>query len=186
MTGRWAEPVPVELGRSPSSLGPWTLTGPAPAADDQSVAVVQRIQTLTRGQCLALLSSVEIGRVVFTDQALPAILPVTFVVDGDAVVFRTSTGSRLARAADRAVLAFEADDVRPATHSGWSVVVTGQAEVESDPSQQARLDARLHAWVPGFKDVFVRIPLTVVTGRQVDGAGSGERQAFMGPLATLA
>lgn len=67
------------------------------------------------------------------------------------------------------MLAFEVDDVQVGRCSGWSVVVTGEARIESDPVQRARLDAMLRAWVPGIKDTFIRIPLSVVTGRVVDG-----------------
>ena len=47
---------------------------------------------------------------VFTDGGLPVVLPVTFVLDGDAVVFRTRAGSRLAGITSGSVLAFEVDD----------------------------------------------------------------------------
>jgi uncharacterized protein len=126
-----------------------------------------RIETLTPHQCRTLLDSAPVARVVFTDHALPAILPVTFVVDGESVVFRTAQGSRLARAARGAVLAFEADELNPRTRTGWSVVVTGEAEIEEDQDEMHRLGAVLQPWVPGIKDVFIRIPLTVVTGRRV-------------------
>lgn len=128
---------------------------------------MHRIQQLTRAQSLDLLRGVEIGRIVFTDQALPAILPVTFIVDGDTVVFRTAEGSRLTRAARDAVVAFEVDDVRSGAREGWSVVVVGHARVEADAAEQRRLDGLLHSWVPGPKNVFIRIPLTMVTGRRV-------------------
>ncbi|MFP5347045.1 MAG: pyridoxamine 5'-phosphate oxidase family protein [Actinomycetes bacterium] len=128
-----------------------------------------RIQVLNEEQSIDLLDRAEVGRVVFTDHALPAILPVTYAVDGGTIVIRTSRGSRLARAADGAVLAFEADDVRPERGDAWSVVVTGEARIETDPDEQERLADLLSPWVPGVKDVFIRIPLTVVTGRLITG-----------------
>lgn len=131
--------------------------------------LTRRVETLTTAQCRDLLETAAVGRVVFTDRGLPAILPVTFVVDRDAVVLRTAEGSRLARAADDAVLTFEADEVHPASRTGWSVVVTGHARLEEDPAEQQRLAAVLQPWVPGIKDVFVRIPLTIVTGRRISG-----------------
>ncbi|HEX5512521.1 MAG TPA: pyridoxamine 5'-phosphate oxidase family protein [Actinomycetales bacterium] len=125
---------------------------------------------LSEKQSREALTRAEVGRVVFTDRALPAVLPVTYIVDDDTIVIRTARGSRLARAADGAVLAFETDDLNRATRSGWSVVVTGEAYVETDPDEQARLAELLEPWVPGMKAVFIRIPLTVVTGREVVGA----------------
>lgn len=125
---------------------------------------------LTKEQSRDALTRAAVGRVVFTDRALPAVLPVTYIVDGDTIVIRTARGSRLARAADGAVLAFETDELNASTRSGWSVVVTGEAYVETDPDEQARLAELLEPWVPGVKAVFIRIPLTVVTGREVVGA----------------
>ena len=40
------------------------------------------LEILDREDCLGLLASVPLGRVVFTDRALPAIQPVNFVLDG--------------------------------------------------------------------------------------------------------
>ena len=65
--------------------------------------------------------------------ASPA-LPVTFAVLDHAVVLRTAADTRLAAAADGAVRAFEVDEVDPVTRTGWSVVVTGVAEVGSERS----------------------------------------------------
>jgi len=125
---------------------------------------------LTDEQSREALTRAEVGRVVFTDRALPAVLPVTYIVDDDTIVIRTARGSRLARAADGAVLAFETDDLNRSTRSGWSVVVTGEGYLETDPDEQARLAELLEPWVPGVKAVFIRIPLTVVSGREVVGA----------------
>ena len=126
-----------------------------------------RVDVLTHAECVNLLRDTEIGRVVYTDRALPAVLPVAYLVDGDTLVVRTARGSRLANASDGEVLAFEADDARPATRQGWSVVVTGKAWIETDDDEVGRLDRVLRTWVPGSKDVFIRIPLNLVTGRRV-------------------
>jgi uncharacterized protein len=130
---------------------------------------VHRVEQLSRQECLDLLSTVDVGRVVFTDRALPAVLPVTFIVDDDTIVLRTARGTRLAHAAQGAVLAFEADQVSASTRDGWSVVVMGEARIETNTPTLDRLDSLLTAWVPGLKDAFIRIPLNVVTGRRVSG-----------------
>ncbi|MCZ3386347.1 MAG: pyridoxamine 5'-phosphate oxidase family protein [Actinomycetia bacterium] len=130
----------------------------------------ERVMTsLAISDAVALLSSATVGRVVFSVAALPAIAPITFAVHGDAVVMRTSAHTRLASAADGGVLAFEVDDVNPAARTGWSVVVTGVAEVVRDPVQQAVIHGLVAPYAPGENDVAVRLPLTVVTGRRVEG-----------------
>ncbi|MEU0221821.1 pyridoxamine 5'-phosphate oxidase family protein, partial [Streptomyces sp. NPDC006265] len=94
---------------------------------------------LERQECLRLMAKVPVGRIVYTRRALPAVLPVNFSLDGDgAVLLRTSAASELVRAIDGAVVAFEADDVDAARHSGWSVVVTGSATAVTDPAEHQR------------------------------------------------
>lgn len=130
----------------------------------------RRTETLTVAQSQELLATVTVGRVVFTDRGLPAILPVAFVLDRDTVVIRTADGSRLARAGDDSVLSFQADVLDPASKTGWSVVVTGHARIEDDETERERISRILEPWVPGPKDVIIRIPLTLVTGRRISVA----------------
>lgn len=104
---------------------------------------------------------------MFSVGALPAIVPVAFAVHDGAVVMRTSPGSRLARAAPGGVLAFEVDDVDPQARTGWSVVVTGVANIFQDPVQRAVIDGVVETFAPGQNDVCIRLPLTVVTGRRI-------------------
>jgi len=128
------------------------------------------LETLSQQEAVTLLSTMPVGRVVFTVGALPAIVPVAFAVHDGAVVMRTSPGSRLARAAPGGVLAFEIDDIDPETRTGWSVVVMGVAAVVADPVQRAAIDRVVDAFAPGRNDVCIRLPLTVVTGRRVTAA----------------
>ncbi|AYN42775.1 pyridoxamine 5'-phosphate oxidase family protein [Streptomyces dangxiongensis] len=131
------------------------------------------IHVLGRQACLRLLGEVPVGRVVYTRQALPAVLPVSFRLDGDAsVVLGTSAGSDLVRAVDGAVVAFEADEFDAVTHSGWSVVVTGRATVVTDPAEHERLSrCGPDSWMPVHDRVFVRIAAELVTGRRLPGGG---------------
>lgn len=125
------------------------------------------IEVLAEGECLEQLRRARVGRVVFTVGALPAIVPVTFALTEDAVVLRTAATTELARAADDGVLAFEIDDVDPVTRTGWSVVVTGIAEIVTAPVERARIEALVTPWAPGGRDVCVRLPLTRLTGRRI-------------------
>ncbi|MEU6091396.1 pyridoxamine 5'-phosphate oxidase family protein [Streptomyces sp. NPDC047085] len=126
---------------------------------------------LGRHECLRLLATAPIGRIVHTRRALPAVVPVNFALDDDgAVLLRTSAASELARAVDGAVVAFEADTVDVATQSGWSVVVTGRAAVLTDRPEVERLE-RIgpRSWAPSPEEVFVRIEPELVTGRELVG-----------------
>lgn len=126
------------------------------------------LEMLSREESLALLASVPVGRVVYTDRALPAILPVNYVLDDNAVVFRTGAGSKLAAATREAVVAFEADSFDEATKSGWSVMVVGRSWLVEDDREIERLaKLELHTWVPAPRQHFVKIEMSQVSGRRL-------------------
>lgn len=129
------------------------------------------LRELGRQECLRLLATAQVGRIVFTRHALPAVSPVTFRVDGDgAVLLRTLAASDLVRAVDGAVVAFEADAVDVDARSGWSVVVTGRAAVVTDPAELERLARTgLRSWAPAPEEVFVRVGPDLVTGCELVG-----------------
>lgn len=78
-------------------------------------------------ECWTLLRSGEVGRVVFTDRALPAIQPVRYAVLDRQIVIASAARARWAAAVRDAVVAFQVDSFDPAGLRGWSVVVTGRA-----------------------------------------------------------
>lgn len=123
---------------------------------------------LSRRECIAYLRGHSVGRVVFTERALPAVMPVSYAVLGETLVTSTAPGSRLAAAARGGVLAFEVDQLDPRTRTGWSVVVTAIPEPVVDPVDRARVKSVLHSWAPGSHDLLLRLPLTVVTGRRIE------------------
>ncbi|NVI91726.1 pyridoxamine 5'-phosphate oxidase family protein [Actinomadura sp. BRA 177] len=100
-------------------------------------AIGEDLEILGRAECVALLRSAPVGRVVYTDQALPAIQPVTFVLDGDeAVVVRTAPGSKFDAALRGAIVAFEVDAFDPAARTGWSVTAVGQARATTSSASR--------------------------------------------------
>ena len=96
------------------------------------------LEVLPFNSCLRLLAAVSVGRVGFVADGEVLVLPVNFVMDGQAVVFRTASGSKLAGAEDRSTVAFEVDNYDDITQSGWSVLVRGHAEVVEDDAEIGR------------------------------------------------
>ncbi|MGW4472690.1 pyridoxamine 5'-phosphate oxidase family protein [Nonomuraea sp. NPDC004354] len=126
------------------------------------------LQVLSRRECLNLLASVPIGRIVFTDRALPAVQPVNFLLDGEHVVIRTATGSKLAAATRQAVVAFEADEFDVSERTGWSVTAVGHARAVSDPEERERLAALpLEPWALGERDHFIVVRVEHISGRRI-------------------
>jgi nitroimidazol reductase NimA-like FMN-containing flavoprotein (pyridoxamine 5'-phosphate oxidase superfamily) len=126
------------------------------------------LEILPFEQCLRLLASVPVGRVGFIADGELVILPVNHVVDGQNVAFRTAHGSKLAAADGQHLATFEADHYDEQTHSGWSVVVTGRADVVEAEADVQRLTRRgLHPWVTAVRHPYwIRIRPTSVSGRQ--------------------
>jgi uncharacterized protein len=126
------------------------------------------LEVLSRGECLRLLAQSRVGRVVVTDRALPAAFPVNYALLDEDVVFMTTTGSKLEAAEGEEVMAFEADEIDPLHHGGWSVLVQGLASVISDPDELAQAAAlNLEPWAPGGQFQFVRIRAELVSGRRL-------------------
>ena len=121
---------------------------------------------LGREQCLQLLAGGVVGRVVFTEAALPAAHPVSYLLDGDEVVFCTTNGGKLAAATLQRVVAFQVDEIDPAGRTGWSVLGVGQAYEIIDPRRLAELADRMpEPWSTIRNGHTVAIPLQRLTGR---------------------
>ncbi|HET6734203.1 pyridoxamine 5'-phosphate oxidase family protein [Mycobacterium sp.] len=126
----------------------------------------QQLEVLNRRQCLDRLQTVRVGRLVFTEDALPAVQPVNFRLWRDDVVIRVAGGAKLAAATQNLVVAFEADELDPDLRTGWSVTVVGHAEPITDVDELVELAGTfLQPWVDGRRDHFVRIRTERMTGR---------------------
>ena len=89
-------------------------------------------EDLPRGECLRLMSTVGVGRIIYTRQALPAVELVNFTLDGGDVVI-TTVRSQLASAVRDSVVAFETDHFSPQYKAGWNVTVIGRSREVAHP-----------------------------------------------------
>ena len=159
----------VDPGLGTGDVGPWR-TGVSRAQTRSMLQTSASAQELTREESLALLPSVPVGRLVFTERALPAVIPVNFLVDHGRIVLRTGATSSLTAAVRGSVVAFEVDQIDPEARQGWSVVVTGRASEVRDALELDRLkDLPLLPWVGGQVDHFVVISIELVNGRRIGG-----------------
>jgi nitroimidazol reductase NimA-like FMN-containing flavoprotein (pyridoxamine 5'-phosphate oxidase superfamily) len=126
---------------------------------------------LTSAGCWDLLRGTSLGRVVFTMHAMPAIRPVNHLIDGRTIVIRSHLGSAIAGHASRdgAVVCYEADDIDPERHTGWSVIVTGIARLVTDPGAVSRYQRSLEPWVARPMDQVIAITPETVTGIRLAG-----------------
>jgi nitroimidazol reductase NimA-like FMN-containing flavoprotein (pyridoxamine 5'-phosphate oxidase superfamily) len=139
----------------------------------------REVEELDRIEAMRLLASVGYGRVVFTSNALPAIRPVNHLVDGGRVILRTRLTTKVSAAVrsnaeSGVVVAYEADELDPQRHLGWSVVVTGLATTITEPEHIARYEQLLRPWVNKAMDTVIAIYPEIVTGMRIvaDGQAS--------------
>ena len=134
---------------------------------------VTRIGELDARQCRELLASGEVGRVALCTATGPQIVPVSYVVDGDSLVFRTTPYGVLGRHASRGRVAFEVDEIDRDSRVGWSVVASGHARVVEDPAEVALIRAFRDPvpWAEGSRLLYVRLVWHTLTGRRVRGRG---------------
>jgi uncharacterized protein len=131
------------------------------------------LEHLSRHECMRLLGSVPVGRIVYTRQALPAVELVNFALDGGDIVIRTDSGGKLAAATRGAVVAFEADHADAAGQAGWSVTIVGYSRAVTDSAEIRRLNRiELVPWAPGERDHYIRISPSIVNGRRLSAGGA--------------
>ncbi|QSB13208.1 pyridoxamine 5'-phosphate oxidase family protein [Natronosporangium hydrolyticum] len=146
------------------------------------------MRQLSRQEALRRLGSAPMGRLVFTDRALPAIRPVNHLLDGEQVIIRSQAGAAISVAAERGVVvAYQADAIDPVAHLGWSVVVTGVARIVADPVAAGHYRSRLRPWVDREMDRVITVGADLVTGFVLEAAaddwarGSVERSNGSAP-----
>lgn len=132
-----------------------------------AMTALRRLEALPRAESLRLLSTVSLGRLVFTHLALPAIRPVNHAVAGEQVIIRAYLGTAISAAVgDRSgtVVAYEADLIDPETHLGWSVIIVGRATRLTDQAEVARYREVLRPWVADGADDIIAIQADMVDG----------------------
>ncbi len=131
------------------------------------------LRQLTRGDCLRLLVTAPVGRIIYTRQAMPAVELVNFALEGGDIIVRTDRSGKLAAATRGAIVAFEADVVDLEHRSGWSVTAIGPARAVTDAADIARLQRiGLDSWAPGVREHFIRVSPQLLNGRWL---GTGQR-----------
>ncbi|CCH34538.1 pyridoxamine 5'-phosphate oxidase family protein [Actinosynnema sp. NPDC047251] len=125
------------------------------------------LQVLSREECLRLLGTMAVGRLVYTDQALPVVHPVVYVVDGESVVLRVPEGSSTLVARDT-IVAFQIDEVAADLSRGWSVMAVGHVSEVDDEVVLARLrELPLASRGVGQRDRYLVVALEVLSGRRI-------------------
>jgi nitroimidazol reductase NimA-like FMN-containing flavoprotein (pyridoxamine 5'-phosphate oxidase superfamily) len=143
--------------------------GSRPSATSEPV-----IEALDETQCLSLIAGGGVGRIGYTSRFGPAVLPVNYEFYEQTIVFRTGLHSSMVEDLRTGIadaeynIAFEIDQIQPATQEGWSVLVQGAAHfVDTDEELAPIAELGVQAWPGGRKEQFIRIIPRHVTGRRI-------------------
>lgn len=116
-------------------------------------------------ECWSLLSQRCVGRLaVAVPGSAPLVIPVNYVVDRQAIVFRSGAGEKVDSLHHHPV-SFEIDEIDPFHHTGWSVLVKGRA-YEALHREVDHLT--IEPWAPGRKGRWIRLVPSSITGRRIN------------------
>ncbi|MGH9091272.1 MAG: pyridoxamine 5'-phosphate oxidase family protein [Acidimicrobiales bacterium] len=112
-------------------------------------------------ECWRLLGTAEVGRLALSVDALPAVLPVRYVVDGREVTVCLGELRVPERSAHQAIVALEVDELGSRDHAGWFVHAVGMARLAPRAAGGAGGGNGRSAWL------VARFTPTVVRGHRL-------------------
>jgi hypothetical protein len=123
---------------------------------------------LDAAECLRLLASSLVGRLGFTERALPSILPVFFTLRAGDVIMSCLPGSKVKSASRGDIVAFEADGFDAETREGWCVNVLGPSRLITEADQVAALGQLDFApWTDNQDRQYIALRIEALSGRRV-------------------
>jgi len=145
------------------------MTPPAP----------RRMVEVSGAEALWLLEGSAHGRLAYVQRESVVVRPAAHVLEYGRLVVRTP--AQAAALSGRVTLTYHADEIRDATGTGWTITVTGPAEVITDPNEAAHYRRTLRGWVHGPHDTLVRIhPQSVQGFRLVHGTDASAPGTVVG------
>lgn len=132
------------------------------------------LERLDEAECLRLIESGGIGRLVYAGRYDLTVLPVNYKLHDGAILFRTAQDSpteedlRTGIAHAEYRVAFEIDQFDAANREGWSVLVQGPAHhLDTDAERAEASAAGVEPWPGGLREHYIRITPARITGRRI-------------------
>lgn len=126
------------------------------------------LEELSEDECWRLLARKSVGRLAVSVKNRPDIFPVNYRIDEETIIVKTAPGLKLAAATLGFGVAFEVDSIDEFNHSGWSIVVVGEATEIEGLEELLEVDRLLiEPWAKGQKNRYVRITPEHITGRRI-------------------
>ena len=118
---------------------------------------------LSPEECWELLRGTPVGRIAWTTPDGPEVVPINLAVEEQTVLVRTAAYSALAQRVDAERVAVQVDHLDAETHTGWSVLARGVAEIEYGESREQGPEP----WAAGTRRTLIAIRIDTVSGRRL-------------------
>ena len=112
------------------------------ASPDPGASAWRVLEALSEAECMQLLASGGVGRLVYNSRYGPTALPITYVIDGEAIVLGTwdpalfDEDLRTGIAHAEYQVAVEPDQIDLEAREGWIVLVRGCLLYTSDAADE--------------------------------------------------
>jgi Pyridoxamine 5'-phosphate oxidase len=141
---------------------------PGPGVDARPV-----MEVLSEAECLELLASGGLGRLVYDGRYGPTALPVAYRMDEGSIVLGTwdpvlfDEDLRTGIAHAEYHVAVEADQIDVTAREGWFVLVRGAAHhLDTEAERAPFINTGLEPWIEGVPAHFIRVNPTSMWGNR--------------------
>lgn len=128
-----------------------------------------QVVELSYDECVRLLRVGGVGRIAFKSPSGQQLVPVSFSVHEQAIVCRTTPYTELGWHGPGSEAAFEADELDPQQHTGWSVTARGTLHVVTRQAEIAaiKLGRDPDPWAGGVRQLYLKLVWRELTGRWI-------------------
>jgi len=138
------------------------------------------MESVTREEALAILAEQPVAHLGILIDGSPYVTPMSYVFDGERILFRTMPGKKLDGIRANPAVCVETADFNPDTGAWVSVIVRGTARLVDDPDTRRDVVARLYekyekvmgsplsggnGLMPLGNPYVVEVPINEITGR---------------------
>ena len=143
------------------------------ASPDPGVRARRVVEHLSAAECMELLASVGLGRLVYDSRYGPIALPVVYTIDGESIVLTTwdpviDEDLRTGIAHAEYQVAVEADQTDLEAREGWFVLARGPAHhLDTEAERASIINAGLKPWVEDVSRHYIRVSPTGIWGNRI-------------------
>ncbi|MCH0564142.1 MULTISPECIES: pyridoxamine 5'-phosphate oxidase family protein [unclassified Streptomyces] len=119
-----------------------------------------RMAGLSGAEALWLVEGSSLGRLVYPQRGQTVVRPARHVWECGCLIVRAPVQAAVVREA----VTYQVDDIRVAPGTGWTVTLSGPAEVIADPDEAGHYRRTLTGWTHGPHDTVLRLHLKTVSG----------------------